>query len=164
MVVHEQQSDGSAGVRKRGWNIRWGKREERGIWDIPSVNGSAECECKRAGKIDVAKCGCAATACEGCSALCVSPLLPHPLLPAFLHSAPEIRFPCVIRGSALRRYFARSDVVWSRTRENQTCERHSSFFFAQSRRYMISEGKGFPAHERPLPNTMVQLAVIVGKT
>lgn len=44
------------------------KREsEGGIWDIPSVNGSTECECKRAGKIDVAKCSCATTVCKGCA-------------------------------------------------------------------------------------------------
>lgn len=48
--------------------VKGRKREsEGGIWDIPSVNGSTECECKRAGKIDVAKCSCATTACKGCA-------------------------------------------------------------------------------------------------
>lgn len=50
--------------------VKGRKREsEGGIWDIPSVNGSTECECKRAGKIDVAKCSCATTACKGCAVL-----------------------------------------------------------------------------------------------
>lgn len=128
MVVHEQQSDGSTGVRKRGWNIRWNKREERGIWDIPSVNGSAECECKRAGKIDVAKCGCAATACEGCSALCISspppppfarlsPLSPRDTFPV---CDPRFRLAALLCAPMLF-----SLVRDHRTRENQTCERHS---------------------------------------
>lgn len=72
----EQQSR-CAGVRKERENTT-GKRGKGGGRRMRhSFSERVEYECKRASKIDVAKCSYAATACEGC--LCSVPL-PFPLL------------------------------------------------------------------------------------